>query len=208
MYTGGGNQVQPCETITQAAVPLGVDKDTLTSGIAFSWITPHKPGGDIAFSWAPTASSSSVANFAQFTTINYDAGTGKVILPEAATKVGRYTIQWFWKSGNYMQCVDIAVLPSGATASSENPAIYEFSSGTYDSSTDTLTCKSGYSLDADNRTCKKKGLSGGAAFGVFLLVFVVVVVGVLVGAILFLKFKKPEKYSAYKLAINTKLGRV
>jgi hypothetical protein len=45
-------------------------------------------------------------------------------------------------------------------------------------------------------------LSGGAAFGVFLLVLVVVSIASFVGIVIFLKVKRPESYLAFKTKLK------
>jgi len=104
-------------------------------------------------------------------------------------------------------CIDVtATLPSYLTGTMNPDGSFALSSGhgEFFPATGAITCDTGYVSNGSMTACV---LSGGAAFGIFLLVFIIVVVGSLVGVMLFLKYKKPETYHKIVDKVTSKFKR-
>jgi len=186
------NTNSPCEN----SPPTNPPNTQVFRGVPFtvSWITPHKPGGSVVLAYAPMAQTPSADSFKQLTTVGYDSGSTSVIIPED-TDIGMYTFQWYQTSpGPYWNCAEVMVYaapPKGATL--ESGTTYRLSNGhgTFDAATGKIHCDSGYHKSGSS--CTKK-LSGGAAFGIFLLVLVLVALIGSTAVMIFLKLKHPDKY--------------
>jgi len=119
---------------------------------------------------------------------------------------GDYVLQFRW--AGWRNCADITITIDPPTGASEQPdGTWRTADGhgTWNPTTGVITCDSGYTLSGT--TCvggSAGGLSGGAIFGIFLLVLVCVSVGAIVGIMMFLKFKKPLTYSAVVMASKRK----
>jgi len=208
--TSTTNSNQPCETATPSAT-----KTSVTAGAAFQvgWIHPHS-GGTIKISLAPTASATSSSAFTTIKSVPYDSPivgnqgansvAGVMVTIDSNTAAGDYTLQWNWDSQGYYNCADLKVVgkaPSGASPT-DDPNIYKIPHGTYNIATGKVKCDSSYVVHG--KSCK---LSGGAVFGILLFVFVLLALFAFIGFVVFLKVKRPEKYTMYKAKIATKLAR-
>jgi len=185
------NSVPPCEQIAPTVPPT----TTVFIGVPFtvSWITPHIPQTQpVTFAFAPIAEEPT--NLVPLGSAQYDDGSSSVTIPKS-TKPGQYTFQWMQPSpGPYYNCVDMWVLenpPEGSVKLSGTVYRLKNDHGSFDASTGTITCDKGYHKSGSSCT---KGLSGGAAFGIFLLVLVLVGLFGFIGVMIFLKIKKPEQY--------------
>jgi hypothetical protein len=202
------NSNAPCDALTaNSPAPLNTPAG---SNIDVTWITPHSGGPtDIHINLVPTSSLSDSSAYVSLGNFAYSAGSASVTIP-ASTTAGSYVLQWHQDSpGPYYNCADLQILaavPPGATVISGST--YQVDHGTFDAATGVLTCDSGYKANSAGNDCVKSGLSGGAAFGVFLLVVVLVAIVAFVGIVIFLKVKRPEKYDEYKLKIVEKVSRI
>jgi len=207
---GHGWQTRPAPRIAQDSNPTGPcdQKGTnspqptqVTAGTPFSvdWIRPHLPGGNVQIAVAPAGSDTTQTDFTILTTVKYSDTGVSVTLPKGT--VGAQTLQWYQDSpGPYYNCADLTVLaqaPEGATPVDGSTTLFQISHGQFDASTGETTCDKGYKAktnsDGDTR-CTKGGMSGGAIFGILLLVVVLVGLVGFAGTMIFLKVKKPETY--------------
>jgi len=187
------NTQSPCEN----KAPTDPPTQTIFINTPFTvtWGNFHAPGGGTCIiSIAPIAQSPAASSLKQIASGPYDPGTLQATVP-SGTHPGKYTLQWYQTApGPYWNCADVWIYqspPTGATLKSGT--VYELANGhgTFDASTGKVSCNSGYT--AHGTTCKK-GLSAGAAFGVFLLVLVLVSLVGFVGVMIFLKLRHPDKY--------------
>jgi len=200
------NTNMPCE-----ANSTPDSKTTVISGQSFtvSWITPHQFTSQILISYAPASESTAEDAFTQFAQSTYPQGSVQATLPSGLSP-GVYTIQFNQVDQGYYNCADITLVPSDATPGSTSGSsdVYVFSdgSGEINAQTGVVTCFNGYTLNKSSNTCKKNGggISGGQAFGIFLLVIVIVGIIGCVAGVIFLKVKRPEKYDEYKMKLGDK----
>jgi len=202
------NSNSPCDTKTaNSPAPKQV---TAGSSLTFTWITPHT-GGTCTISITTSANENNAGSWTKLGSFAYALGTGSVTIPASLTP-GSYVAQWYEDNpGPYYNCVDLKVLaapPTGSTLVPGSATQYQIPNGIYDASSGNVTCNPGYSPSKDstgNWSCSKGGLSGGAGFGVFLLVLIVVCVGGFIGIAVYLKKRRPEKYDEYKLRMGEKM---
>jgi len=208
------NSIVPCELPTPSTNPT-----LLHSGVPFtvSWVHPHS-GGNIIIRVTTTANSGTQSNFAVMATFPYDSalsGTfdglalanNQTCFP-AVTLPGRYTVQWEWDSIPYYNCADVIVTPPGATVALGG-STFQFADGSGVVNVDTgiVTCNSGFSLNPSTNTCVALGLSGGAAFGVFLLVLLFVSLVGFFSFVIFVRIKRPETFEKFKIIVSSKFRR-
>jgi len=184
-----------CDTKSaNSPAPLVVEEGKVMS---VDWIRPHLPGNNIRYGIAPAGNDGSDADFKTIVTFKYTDTNQQITIPLGST--GPRTLQWYQDSpGPYWNCVDLIVTPKGATPIDGSTTKFAISHGTFDAATGNYTCNKGYSLktesDGSMKCTGSSKLSGGAIFGILLLVFVLVGCVAFAGTMIFLKVKHPEKY--------------
>jgi len=137
-------------------------------------------------------------------------GSATVTFDPTQFPPGDYVLQFRWSS--WRNCADIKLVlspPPGAVEQADGSWRLGDGHGSWNPTTDTITCDPGYTLSGNDCVASSGGgLSGGAVFGIFLLVLVLVGIVGVVGVMVFLKIKKPLVYRAVMTASKRKFDHV
>jgi len=112
---------------------------------------------------------------------------------------GSYLLQYRWN--NYRNCAPLIIqapVPSGAQAVSGQPGVYKIPHGTFNATSGTVKCDTGYSATKNNESC---AMNGAAAF--FLALFIVLVL-VLIAVVILVVLNKSQVLPAKMSAVVTK----
>jgi len=188
--TGTGNQ-KPCGDNNNT--PVKKTYQTVP-GIPFQIKWQHNHQGNTVTMSLASPAGQTPSNFVNFSTVSYDTNPGTVTIP-TSYQPGLYTMQWYW--AGWYACVDVQILyapPAGSTLSTGT--IYNLASGhgTFDASTGTISCNSGYTKQTKGGVLGcYKGVTPAIGFAIFIVVLAVVVIAI-AGTLYYLKNNKPETY--------------